>query len=250
MSRSLLNTLLSFGRNRPPRYRISDTYNPSFKTELNLSVSSFFADEAFHRVFGNGSTLKEEEVLWHFIGHILNRRYNPYRHVVTSRRYRQLIALTAGCIVGWDDKLEQYVEMIRKGRLPIKYQRTYSPDNHEARHAHMALDYKATINEQLEARLKRYFELVTTEKDEQSDNPLVYSIQQISVDLDERGKGHVRLMLDKIIETFQESEEIKYIEISTYDKAKVDLYMHLGFVSPVECNSDDLTGWRLSMPLR
>jgi len=57
-------------------------------------------------------------------------------------------------------------------------------------------------------------------------------------------------MLDKIIERYQDYEQVEHIEVSTYDAAKVDLYMHLGFRSPREFTTDDLTAWRLIMPLR
>ena len=71
----------------------------------------------------------------------------------------------------------------------------------------------------------------------------------IAVAPDEQGQGHVRAMLNKLINNLQEMPLVEHIEVSTYDKSKVEFYEYLGFKLFEEVQNDGLTAWALKLPL-
>ena len=116
---SFIDSLFNRGRKKS-RYRLHDTWEPDFESELTLAVSSFQSDGAFHRVFGEGRVLNEKSVTWHFIGWVMRRRYIPTRHSVTVRKDKHLKALIAGTLYCVPARADELIRAFKKGQISHK----------------------------------------------------------------------------------------------------------------------------------
>ncbi len=56
-------------------------------------------------------------------------------------------------------------------------------------------------------------------------------------------------MLEKLTNKFQAFPIYEYIQVSTYDQSKAELYRHLGFELAAELECNDTKAWVINMPL-
>ena len=248
--RNIFKSIFTRYKERPPRYRLYDTWEPDFLSELNVAVSSFHADDAFHRVFGDSDTIPEAEIRWHFIGFILRDRSNPIRHVVTVRRNKELKAMVTGTVVCGESNFDQLTKALDDGRVPTKPVRSMGERYSEQRHSDFAAVYDAVENKKLEQRIQKYFKLISKDMEVYKSMPIRFSIGMIAVGPDEQGQGHARAMVDRLIDKYKDATLVENIDVSTYDKSKVDLYTHLGFEVTDVFHFESETAWRLTLPLR
>jgi len=245
----VFNSFLSPRENDSPRYKLNYKWEPDFESELNVAVSSFYNDDAFHRVFGNGRKIKPEELTWHFIGFILNQRQDPIRQAITVRRNKQLKALITGTLVYGESNVSGLVDLIEKGKIKARSKSATTLKQLSEQHHKVAKEHGAIKNEALEGRLSQYF-LAVDNKDEAPSTALFrFQINMVAVEPSEQAKGHMHAMFEAVQQLFGEIPKVQSIDVSTYDKVKVEMYQHLGFTITEEIKYADMEAWRLSFPL-
>ena len=239
--------LLSELITKKPRYRLREKWKPDFESELKLAVSGFYADDAFHHAFGDGSRLNEKSILWHFIGLIINRRFSPRIWLVTVCKDKKLVAFLAGGLNVETPKFVEFLvawmqELILKKVTPIK-------GKHEQNYQVMRDYYGAIENKEMEQRIAQYFDQVRNVDDMPDNVPLYFLNTMIAVDPEERGLGHLRAMLEKLLETLKENPQVEYVLVSTYDKSKVEMYEQLGVFTVKKLDNNITKAWVLKLSL-
>jgi len=231
------------------KYALHDKWDTRFESELNLAVLSFYADEAYHRVFGSGKQLDEKSVLWVFIGLIVGRRLGFGYPLITMRKGSSVKALLAGDLNIRPKEMCVLMYPIKLGmKLPnVKFVGQF-PDASETINAYRK-KYSAVDDVEYVGRTEEYMQLLHSRDETASADTVFFSITMIAVHPEERGRGHLRAMLNRLISNLKKNTQAEYIQVSTYDESKVEMYQHLDFSVSEEMERDGIKAWVLTMPI-
>lgn len=245
----MIRTLFDRADNKD-NYILHDSWNPSFSTELELAVSTFHSDDAFHRAFGGENIQLEKSVVTdYFVGMISRSRCMPTRYIITVRRKNRLLAFAAGFINCGEGGLGKLTDAIREKKVLLKnryHLQQMTCAFHEARYKKNSKNYGASIGTEFEARQKEYSNLLSSPNKTED---VFFRITMVAVHPEEQRQGHLRKMLEQLLIVLKGMPLLSYISITTYDPEKVKLYMRLGFQSPTETTNNELHAWELQLPL-
>ena len=234
---------------KPPRYRLSDYWEPDFDTELKLAVDSFYNDAAFHRAFGSeGEQLDKCAITELMIRITIHRRQNPMRYMVTVRRNREFVAMLSGTLIATEASIPEFTAAVDSRDIIIETRPALPEYKAESIHRKKSRKHAAVKNEALEKKLNHYMELIKNFYQAEKPNTIYFSIGMIAVAASEQRQGHLKAMLDKL--NLNDSKPVKYIRLNTYDQEKVNLYEGLGFDLTETLKTDEMTAWNLSFLLR
>lgn len=238
-------------KKKPPRYRLYDSWEPDFDTELKLAVDSFYNDAAYHRAFGvDGKQLDKSAITALMIGFIVRRLQNPMRYMVTVRRNRELIAMLSGSLSGTMASVPDFSAALDSSDIRIKMQPAITANTAESIYAKKIKKHAAEKNEALEEKSRVYMELIENHYMQEKSSIIYFSIGMIAVAAGEQRQGHLKAMLDRLAVILSDSKPVKYIRLNTYDQEKVNLYKGLGFDLNETLETDGMIAWNMSLPLQ
>lgn len=98
-------------------------------------------------------------------------------------------------------------------------------------------------------RTDDYSQLLSTRNKIALNDTVYFTINMIAVHPKERGRGHLREMLNNLISDLKENTRAEYIYVTTYNESKVELYQHLNFSVSEKMESEGMKAWVLKMPI-